>query len=205
MNQFLKTKTINKGGKMLRNNKGFSLIEILVTVGLVAILASVAVPSYQGYKKNTVKMAMRADVSNGQKVYAAKYAMEGDYCYPFEGTAGVGLTKNKSTSPIYRNKGFYGFGANTGCSGITLTDIQFISDGDGTCSVGGHTSKHACTGASGTWTPKKDTAGENAPNCILNTNDFKIGAYSNASAINTFIQVNEQGTVRETTAVTDCQ
>ena len=44
------------------NNKGFSLIEILVTVGLIGILVSVAVPSYRNYKRNTIKMAMKAEV-----------------------------------------------------------------------------------------------------------------------------------------------
>ena len=189
---------------MFTNNKGFSLIEILVTVGLVGILASVAVPSYQGYKRNTIKMAMRADVSNGQKVYSAKYAIDGDYCYNFED---VGLSKAKDSSPIYRNKGFYGFGG-TGsgdgaCSGVDIEDVQFIFKG-GTCSINTHTTKSACEGAGETWTQRADTAGANAASCELKTNDFLIGAYTNASSLDTFIQANHEGIIQESSGTADC-
>ena len=204
---------------MFKNNKGFSLIEILVTVGLVAILASVAIPSYQGYKKNTIKMAMRADVANGQKVYAAKYAIDGDYCYTFN-DVGLGSPADKGSSPIYKNKGFYGFGVLTAVSGggacsLTLSDVQFISAGEYVCTGGtgaaptanwdAKTKAWTCSGSGWTASQRAATGGTNAASCHLNTNTFKLGAYSNSSGLNTFIQVNEQGNVTETEQVNNCQ
>ncbi|MCJ8276576.1 MAG: prepilin-type N-terminal cleavage/methylation domain-containing protein [Bdellovibrionales bacterium] len=35
---------------MLRNNRGFSLIELMVVVAIIAILSMIAVPSYQGFQ-----------------------------------------------------------------------------------------------------------------------------------------------------------
>ena len=192
---------------MLKNNKGFSLIEILVTVGLVGILASIAVPSYQGYKKNTMKMAMRSDVSNGLKVYSAKYAIDGEYCYTF---ADVGLSTDKSSSPIYKNKGFYGFGDNGTCTNVEVGDVQFISDGTGKCEDSGMNSvpadsKTDCVVTAGnSWKVTTDTEGSNAGACILNTNDFIFGAYSNVSNLETFIQAKHTGEIKEKKSVTNC-
>lgn len=34
---------------MKRNNKGFTLVEIIVVLLIIAILAAIAIPAYQGY------------------------------------------------------------------------------------------------------------------------------------------------------------
>ena len=181
------------------NNKGFSLIEILVTVGLIGILVSVAVPSYRNYKRNTIKMAMRAEVGNGQKAYGAKYAVDSSYCYNLEE---VGMDTDRKNSPIFKNKGFFGFGAGKPsgadvCTATPIKEYQFISLGDGTCSDATYTTAADCGDNNETWTPKADTAGANAPACILGTNTFIIGAYSDVSSLDTIVQANEKGQVVE--------
>ncbi len=197
------------------NNKGFSLIEILVTVGLIGILVSVAVPSYRNYKRNTIKMAMRAEVGNGQKAYGAKYAVDSSYCYNLEE---VGMDTDRKNSPIFKNKGFFGFGAGTAAPDLCdvsalggLDTLQFISDGEGKCSGGSSSgnekTKTECDGASpnaGTWTVHSGTAGVNAANCKIGTNTFIIGAYSDVSSLDTIIQANEKGQVVEIPKVKDC-
>ena len=45
---------------MFKNNKGFSLIEVLVTVGLIGVLVGIAVPQYGKYKQSTNLMAMES-------------------------------------------------------------------------------------------------------------------------------------------------
>ncbi len=192
------------------NNKGFSLIEILVTVGLIGVLVSIAVPSYRNYKKNTIVMAMRAEVGNGQKAYGAKYAVDSSYCHNLEE---VGMDTDRSTSPIFKNKGFFGFGAGKAAPDLCtvsaiggISALQFISDGEGKCSIAAHTTRALCTGASpaGTWTAHSGTEGVNAPACLLGTNTFIIGAYSDVSSLDTIIQANEKGQVVEIPAVKDC-
>ena len=197
---------------MFKNNKGFSLIEILVTVGLIGILVSVAVPSYRNYKKGTIKMATRAEVGNIQKAYGAKYAIDSSYCHNMND---VGIDINKNTSPLFKNKGFVGFGAGSSAVGDEcdlsvvggIEKIQFISTGEGTCSVTTHTDKTSCEGANpaGTWTATTGTGGANAPTCILGTNTFKAGAYTDVSSLDMFIQADHTGSIKEHPGLVDCQ
>jgi len=203
-----------KSRKIIKNNKGFSLIEVLVTVGLIGILVSIAVPAYKNYKQGTLKMAMRTEVGSAIKVYGAKYAIDGNYCFNF---TTVGLDLNKENSPIFKRNGFYGFGgfspdAGNVCSLTDLSEVQFISKGSGTCKVNGVintglTDQFACEGNSpmGSWTDDTGSTGENAPNCILGSTSFSIGGYTAVNNLRTMIQGNQNNIITETASVTDCQ
>ena len=195
----------------IKNNKGFSLIEVLVTVGLIGVLVSIAVPSYRNYKQGTIRMAMKVDLGNTQKVYGAKYAVDSSYCHSFDT---VGLSTDKKDSPIYKNKGFFGFGATgtaTDSCVINVVDVRFLSPGDGTCADSSAvavtvTSAEACKATTGNvWTATQDTAGENADACILATNSFLVGAYTDASSLNTIIQGDHDGVITEHATKKDCQ
>ena len=56
----------------MKTQKGFSLIELLVVVAIIAILAAVAIPSYQHYvvKANrTAAQSFMMDLANREKQY----------------------------------------------------------------------------------------------------------------------------------------
>ena len=126
---------------ILRNNRGFTLLEILVTVGIVGVLSAIAVPAYNQYKNNANETAVKIDVGNSQKAYLAKDAVDGTFCYAL---SSVGLA-SAGQSDIYRkaDKAFFGF-TSASCGGVSTglkADIKkpdnstVVTTMAGTCAI----------------------------------------------------------------------
>lgn len=70
---------------MVKKNRGFTLIEILVVVVILGTLAAIAVPRYTGAKDKAYQAAMTADLRAGA-ILEEQYAAENHGQY-FSGTA----------------------------------------------------------------------------------------------------------------------
>ncbi|AGU49810.1 prepilin-type N-terminal cleavage/methylation domain-containing protein [Variovorax paradoxus B4] len=86
-----------------RKRNGFTLIELMITVAIIAILASIAYPSYQQYiirSKRSAAQAQMMDIANRQQQfllanrgYASKDALTASgYALPAEVAANYGYT-----------------------------------------------------------------------------------------------------------------
>jgi len=60
----------------MKNNKGFSLVELMVVVAIIAILASFAVPQYESFQ---AKARQKEALTLMNAFYAAAKAVEGEY------------------------------------------------------------------------------------------------------------------------------
>ena len=206
--------------KTINSNKGFSLIEVLVTVGLVGVLVGIAVPSYNKYKQNTSTVAMKADMSNAAKTYNAYSAINATFCADWKE---VGLARGSVTSfdgsTLYKKMGFVGFetGA-TDCPSVNASGqvLHFKSKAGDTSS----TTQDQCTGSGGIWQAKSSTSGDecvtNAANtfsaspssCQVGVNTFKFGATTEIANISSsakprMLTITEEGIINDNTSL-DC-
>ena len=75
----------------IKNKKGFSLLEVLVTMGIVTVLAGIAIPAYNQYKEGVKDTAVKSDISNARKAYLAYDAVNNTFCVSLAGAGLAGL------------------------------------------------------------------------------------------------------------------
>lgn len=109
----------------IKNKKGFTLIEILVSMGLVGVLAAIAVPAYDSYRSRANETVLKSDSSNAYKAYHAYNAVHNTFCADLD-TVGLKALTNSETY-TGKDKYFVGFaGKTTGECGAVTGSISAV-------------------------------------------------------------------------------
>ena len=105
----------------MKSNKGFSLVELVVVIGLKAIIAGVAIPVYNGYIDKANKAVDERLLENIEQALIYAFAMDVNGQLPCEGFITVGKY-GVINSPDKTTPAFYNILA---ASGLVLEGLKF--------------------------------------------------------------------------------
>jgi type IV pilus assembly protein PilE len=99
---------------MTRRNKGFTLIELMITVAIVGILAMIALPSYESYVQRTRRAEAKTELS--------ALAQRLERCFSQFGTYLTGTGCSVGAGPFTTPEGYYSIAiSNRSATTYTLT------------------------------------------------------------------------------------
>ena len=67
--------------KKHRNQKGFTLIELMIVIAIIGILAAIAIPQFSAYRAKSYNSAALSDARNLKTDFEAYYAEWDSYPY----------------------------------------------------------------------------------------------------------------------------
>ena len=101
----------------MKNQKGFTLVELMVVIAIIGIITAIAIPYYNNYKKTACDQAALADLYN-VKAAVQKYLTD----ETLKGTSVVSDVPAAVTKVLASTDGAYGYPGKTAKCSVSLSN-----------------------------------------------------------------------------------
>jgi len=106
----------------MKNQKGFTLVELMVVIAIIGIITAIAIPYYNNYKKTACDQAAISDLYN-VKAAVQKYLTDAT----LSGQAVATDVAGAVTAVLNDNTGKYGYPGPTTKCGVTITSTGTVA------------------------------------------------------------------------------
>tara|TARA_B100000315_G_C14118340_1_gene381342 strand:+ start:79 stop:465 length:387 start_codon:yes stop_codon:yes gene_type:complete len=117
--------------------KGFTLIEILVSIVIVGILAAIAIPQFSVYRKRTYGAQIKLDLVNAATAQEAYLVENNDYSIGLSGINSMGYNQHANITLGIVGTSVSGFRLTAGHTRCTAGTWNYDSASAGTNITGG--------------------------------------------------------------------